>query len=658
MAGRDGGARGAGERAPERSEAGAGPISEAPGARGASTAAAHGPGAPCAMGLMELRGVSFRYPGADAPAVDALDLVLPPAGLVAVLGGNGSGKSTLARLISGLLVPDTGTVLVGGYDTRDADGRARVRRLVGTVFQNPDNQIVAPVVEDDVAFGPENLGLPPEEIGARIGRALAAVGMSDHRRSDPHRLSGGQKQRVAIAGILALDPRCVCLDEPTSLLDPASRAEVGRVVRDLAAARHLVVLITHHAAEAVAADRVLVLGAGRVLADGSPTDVFGAPERLRRWGVEPPPAVTVWAALRARGLLGAEPCLRMDDVVRRLGRPPEARTGPGAGDPERSVAPDATRPAGPAPDPAHAPRGVALAHVRYTYADPALPRAARRPALDGFGIRVAAGECVALLGRSGSGKSTVALHCAAILRPDGGVVTIDGVDPWLVRGRGARARALQAVRRRCGLVFQHPEEQFFEERVLDEVAFAPRNFGATREQASAAARDALALAGVPAEVAGRSPFELSGGQMRRVAIAAVLAARPAYLVLDEPTAGLDADGRAGVTALVRRLRAAGVGILLITHRMEEAAALADRAAVIQDGRLVGSGPVREVFAQAARLGAWGLEPPDGAALLAALRARGWAVPDGVLSLDEAVAAIVAAGARRAAQGGEEPRSPA
>jgi energy-coupling factor transporter ATPase len=580
--------------------------------------------------LIEFADVTYRYPGAAAPALDGVGLRLPPGAFVAVLGGNGSGKSTLLRLMNGLLLPDAGAVRVAGGDTREPRARLQARRAVGLVFQNPDDQIVAPVVEDDVAFGPENLGLDPEEIARRVGAALEAVGLSDHRRSDPHRLSGGQKQRVAVAGILAMEPSCLCLDEATSLLDPLARREILDLVRGIHARGALVVLVTHHAAEAVDADRVVVLAGGRMAADGTPQAVLGAPERLRAWGIEPPPAVRAWSLLSSRGLLGGVPPLRLEDVVAALGPGPGGRPAPAA----------ARRPPEPGPG------GVLLSALRYTYPDPAVAPRDRRPALQDVDLGFRAGECLGLLGPSGSGKSTVALHCAAILRPDAGLFSVDDLQPWAVRGRGARARALRRVRRLCGIVFQYPEDQFFEERVLDEVAFAPRNFGAGPAEARALAAEALNRAGLGPEVAARSPFQLSGGQMRRVAIASVLAARPRYLVLDEPTAGLDAEGRLAVLRLVRQLRAAGTGVLLITHRMEEAAALADGAAVIHGGRIAARGAPAELFAAPERLAAWGLEPPEAAVLADGLRRRGWPLPPTILTLEDAVEAVAAAAGRR------------
>ncbi len=581
-----------------------------------------------------MQGVVFRYPlaeGTTSAALDGVDLRIRPGEFVAILGGNGSGKSTLARMCNGLLVPDQGRVLVSGMDTRHAEDHQRIRQRVGLVFQDPDNQIVASTVEDDVAFGPENLGLPRTEIGRRVRAALDRVGLADLAQAEPHRLSGGQKQRLAIAGVLAMEPACLCLDEPTASLDPRGRAEVLAALESLHGAGHAVLLITHHASEAVRAERVLVLHQGRVVCDQPARQALADPERLAMWGVEPPPAVLVWNALGGPRRL-AGPCpLTPDELADRIA----ARVG-AAG---RGVVP----PADSTPAPAEprgadaAASGLSLENLVFRFSDPG-GGAGTRPALDGVGLHLAPGECVGLLGATGSGKSTLALHAALLLRPQAGAVRVEGALPWQAP-RLRRAGALRAARRRVGLVFQRPEDQFFEERVEDEVTFGPLNYGFTPTQAQAAARAALEAAGLPAELGERSPFQLSGGQMRRVAIAASLAWGPRYLLLDEPTAGLDAEGRRTVLDLLARLRAAGHSVLFITHRMEEAGALADRLVVLDRGHVVAAGTPRAVFGLGAALAAWGLEPPAATELLHALRARGVAVPATALTLEEAVRAV-------------------
>lgn len=268
--------------------------------------------------LIAVEQVHFSYAaGGSPPAVAALSGVsmeVHRGEFVAIVGANGSGKSTLARHLNALLVPQRGRVLVQGFDTRDPALTWEIRRLVGMVFQNPDNQIVATTVEEDVAFGPENLGIPQPELGARVERALDAVGMRELRTHPPHRLSGGQKQRLAIAGVLAMQPACIVLDEPTSMLDPRGQKEVLAALGELRETmRVAVVLITHRMAEVAQADRVVVLHEGRVALEGSPRQVFEEVERLRRWGLDIPPMVALAEALRRGGV----------DVPRGLLRPAE-----------------------------------------------------------------------------------------------------------------------------------------------------------------------------------------------------------------------------------------------------------------------------------------------------------------------------------------------
>ena len=266
--------------------------------------------------VIRLRGVSFTYDelpegiseaearakGA-AMAVDALDLDIYDGECVAVLGHNGSGKSTFAKLCNGILVPDYGDILVYGINTREEDRLLELRQKVGMVFQNPDNQIVATVVEEDVAFGPENLGFPPEEIRARVDSALKAVRMYKYRGHEPHKLSGGQKQRVAIAGILAMKPECILFDESTAMLDPKGRRDIMRIIRKMHdEMKKTVVYITHYMEEAALADRVIVMENGKVISDGTPVEVFSDIDRIRAVGLDVPEATELGALLREEGM--------------------------------------------------------------------------------------------------------------------------------------------------------------------------------------------------------------------------------------------------------------------------------------------------------------------------------------------------------------------
>ncbi len=258
--------------------------------------------------MIELRDVSYAYApeqdGADAPgALHGVSLTVEDGEMLAIVGHNGSGKSTLAKHLNALLLPTAGTVLVDGMDTRDEQNVLEIRRRVGLVFQNPDNQLVTTIVEEDVGFGPENLGLPPEQIRARVSEALETVGMAAHAREATYALSGGQKQRVAIAGMLAMQPEVLVLDEATAMLDPRGRQDVLDVVERLHRERGMtVVMITQYMEEAARCGRVAVMNGGRLVAQGAPREVFGRAEALRAAGLEPPEAVQLREALRQGGM--------------------------------------------------------------------------------------------------------------------------------------------------------------------------------------------------------------------------------------------------------------------------------------------------------------------------------------------------------------------
>ena len=268
------------------------------------------------MTVISFENVHFQYPGEEKESLCGIDLQIESGSFVAVLGHNGSGKSTLAKHMNAILAPTAGRVLVHDVDTADPERLLDVRRRVGMVFQNPDNQIVANVVEDDVAFAPENLGVPPEEIRQRVDAALRQVGMYEFRLHAPHLLSGGQKQRVAIAGVIAMQPDIIVLDEPTAMLDPQGRREVIEAVTRLCREKGMtVVLITHHMDECVGADRLVVMSGGRIAADGSPAEVFSEVELMEREGLTVPETTRLLYDLRAEGFPVPLTALDTDDCA-------------------------------------------------------------------------------------------------------------------------------------------------------------------------------------------------------------------------------------------------------------------------------------------------------------------------------------------------------
>lgn len=503
--------------------------------------------------------VTLRY--GDSLALDDVTLEVCRGERVCVLGANGSGKSTLASVICGLLAPDEGDVELAGHavctgDVPDLAAYRDARRQLGLVFQNPDDQIVTSVVADDVAFGPENLGVPRAQVAARVARELRRVAMEKYAHADPSRLSGGQRQRVCIAGALAMEPAVLVLDEPSSLLDVRGRAAIMRVMGRLAAAGATLVHVTHFMDEALAADRVIVMQHGHVALEGTPDEVFATKNAqvIEALGLEMPFEARLAAALRADAADGG------------------AIAAPGA--------PSDEKPAAPAP--AAEPPAILARDLGFSYGPGA-------QALDGVSLEVPVRATTAIVGQTGSGKSTLLRLLCGLEAADAGSLTVCGINAATKRGR-------RQIRRAVGYVMQHPERQLFAQTVAEDVAFGPRNQGLSAAEVERRVAHALDLVGL-ADRRDASPFELSGGQQRLAAIAGVLAMEPELLVLDEPTAGLDPRGRARLRALMADLAAHGVTLLQVTHSMEDAAR-ADHVVVLDQSHVLAAGTPAEVFCPA------------------------------------------------------------
>ena len=269
--------------------------------------------------MITIKDLTFEYVREEGTepvkAIDDVSLEIAEGSFTAIIGKNGSGKSTLAKNLNGLLTPTEGVIYVGGYDTRDGEHIWDVRQTAGMVFQNPDNQLVSSIVEDDVAFGPENLGVDPKEIRERVDKALEAVNMGQFKKKAPHLLSGGQKQRIAIAGVIAMRPKCIIFDEPTAMLDPKGRKEIMAIIEELHQENITVVLITHFMEEAVCADRVVIMDDGRILLDGSPAEVFSHEKLLKSANLDIPPIVKLASKLRERGIDVPKEIIKEEEMV-------------------------------------------------------------------------------------------------------------------------------------------------------------------------------------------------------------------------------------------------------------------------------------------------------------------------------------------------------
>lgn len=578
--------------------------------------------------MIQTDALSFSYPVEEGQrrttALDNVTLSIEKGSFVVVLGHNGSGKSTLAKHMNAVLLPSGGAVYVEGMDTKKEELLLEIRRRVGMVFQNPDNQMVAASVEEEVAFGPENLGMESDIIVARVKQALEQVRMWKRRKTAPNHLSGGQKQRIAIAGILAMHPDYIVLDEPTAMLDPKGRKEVMEALQRLNQEQEMtVILITHDMEEAALASRVILLADGQVRFDGTPEDFFGEDALLAEMGMEAP------LSYRVRKLIDS------DVFEKKIG---DARVEEATIDKREKVAEyDKTGREWEASfelvdkkknKKAEAETDekdkdlLSLQHVSYIYSP---GTAYEKVALDDVNLSLGKGEIVGLAGHTGSGKSTMIQLLNGLLKPTSGTVTFEGKD---IHAKGYSGNYLRS---KVGMVFQYPEHQMICDTVWEDVAFGPSKQGLTGEACETRVEEALRFVDLPEKYYQASPLQLSGGQKRRVAIAGVLAMHPEYIILDEPAAGLDAAGKREIFDRIRRMsREQGIGVLLVSHSMEDLAEYADRIIVLDDGKKILDDRPVQIFAKRETLADCGLDVPETVKLADKLRANGYQIPQNVI----------------------------
>ena len=539
--------------------------------------------------MIEISGLRYTYPGAARPALAGIDLALAAGERLLVAGPSGSGKSTLLRCLDGLVPHFHGGTLAGRLRVAGLDpvaaAPAGMAAAVGMVFQDPEAQVIAQRVEDEVAFALENHGLPPAEIGRRVGETLERLGAAALARRRVDTLSGGERQRVALAAALALRPPLVALDEPTSQLDPGGVAALLDLLDGLHRTEGLTLVVAEHRLGRVIerADRACLLPAS-----GAPPRV-GAPAAVLADSDLAPPVTRL-----GRALGWDPPPLTLDEARRRLAEDPRWRERVGLqgadvshGQPD----PGGHRGGRPGADIDRAPKAgrresaslpapgepVLLARgLRYRYP------ASGAEALAGADLTVRRGEVVALLGANGSGKSTLLKALVGLVRPDAGEVE--------ALGRPLAGRPVHEIARGVGLVPQNPGRLLFADRVADEVRFTRRAHGLPEGDPA----ELLERLGI-ADLAGADPRDLSGGERQRAAIAAILAAEPPALLLDEPTRGLDAPTKAGLARLLRELAAGGAAVVVATHHAELVADCASRAVLIDTGRVTADGPPAEVL---------------------------------------------------------------
>ncbi len=546
--------------------------------------------------MLEVTGAQFRY-GREShdspPAVAGVTLSIAPGQIVGLLGQNGSGKSTLAKLLAGVLRPQSGAITVDGIDTRDRARRWEARRMVGLVFQNPDDQLITNTLVDDVAFGPENLGLPRDEIQRRVDGAIELMGLTPYLTTPLNELSVGQRQRVAIAGILAMEPRYIVLDEPSTMLPPHVAEQLITTVTKLAREHGIgAIYITHRMDEVVSFDHVVVMNRGTIALEGAPRAVFGAVERLRALSLDAPPTTLLARRLLARGYHVQPDSIIAEELAFQL----RAYT-PGIGVTSASIGlSDTTKAAdsvGLAREgqpkvvqpPVLETRKLSFTHLRGT------PFA--QQALNGLDSQIPRGAFVSFVGPTRSGKSTLLDCLNAIIKPGKSMVFYNGADT------GEPGFDLEKLRLAVGVVYQSPDSQILEDIVGKDVAFGLIRLKTPLAESRRIVQDSLEAVGLPyEEFRNRYTYALSGGEKRRVAIAGALAMNPETLALDEPTAGLDPQGRADFIALIQTLRRErALTVVYMASSLDDVADMADYIYVLDSGAVAFEGTPREVMRQ-------------------------------------------------------------
>ena len=557
------------------------------------------------MNLIDVKNLLFNYKiysgekeeVIEHTAIDHVSLSIKKGDFVGILGHNGSGKSTLAKQLAALLKPSGGIIYVNGMDTAKDELLLPIRKTAGMVFQNPDNQLIGNIVEEDIAFGPENMGIPREEIEERITRALEATGMSAYREHSPNALSGGQKQKIAISGVLSMEPECIIFDEPTAMIDPEGRKEVLKAIYDLNRLKHITIIyITHFLDEVSKADYLYVMKQGAITLEGSPETLFKMPDQLTENNLELPFEISFIAELRKKGLnipkeiytkkqlLEFFKCRQQEEGFLFTEKKVENQQKKCIAETEKE-------------------KGIVLKNISYQYKKRSAEEA--KNVLQDVSLSIKPGEFVAIVGKTGSGKSTLIQHLNGLLQPQSGQYFFEGQDIW------SKKYDLKKLRQKVALCFQYPEYQLFEETILKDIAFGPKNLGFDKKKCEEKAQYAMKLVGLPAELEKVSPFSLSGGQKRRVALAGILAMEPEYLILDEPVAGMDAPGKRMLFQLLHHLnKDKGITIVLVSHNMDDVAAHADRVLIMEDGTLKMDGTTREIFARKDDLTTTGLGIPQ------------------------------------------------
>jgi len=558
---------------------------------------------------------NYKVPGTgEIKALDGVNLEIEAGDCLALIGPNASGKSTLVRHLNGLLTSSRGRVLVDDLNPADQNNLLKVRQKVGMVFQNPNSQLLGSTLEEEVAFGPENLGLAPSEIKQRVYRALKAVELEGLAARNPQTLSGGQKQKLAIAGILAMEPEYLILDEPTSMLDSHGKSEVLEVIKKLNRDKGITVIhITHDLEEAAQFKRVIVMHQGRLVMDGLSSMVLSQVERLQSLNLTSPRLTRLLYELRREGLPVKEDVLNWEEAASLLS---------GLLLPQNSY----TLPEIPVFN--YDSPIIETQKLSYIY-QKGTPFEVT--ALNEIDLKIASREVLGIIGPTGSGKSTLIQHFNRLLKPSSGRISVFGQN---LSGEKFTGKHL---RQKVGLIFQFPENQLFEETVAEDLAFGPKNMHLSQPEINNRVKQAMEMAGLDyLAYKDRNPFRLSGGEMRWVAIAGTLAMQPEILVLDEPLAGLDPGGTIKLIKMLQSFnRESGKTVVVVSHALEELAELADTLLLMRNRQVVLHRPFARILEEKSVMEELGLELPIYTRLMLKLKERGFPVATAIFTLAQA-----------------------
>ena len=575
--------------------------------------------------MIELNQVTFGYSLPEGKIINVLEgltLKFKEGEFISIIGPNGSGKTTLTRLLNGLLIPCSGEVRIDGLNPEDKKDLRLIRQKVGMVFQNPDNQIITTSVEREIAFGLENLNLPYDEIRERVEWALSAFHLWEYKNSPPHKLSGGEKQRVAIAAVLAMRPKYLILDEPTSLLDPEGREMLNLLIRKLAGEGKITILnITQFPDEALLAQRLLVLDKGKVVLDGTPEEVFKETEKLKNIGLSVPKSLEITNGLKSKGFRFKREISKMEDLIQEL----LSLEGVNYSLPIMQKKTDLTGTV--------KPKVSGYIQIEFEKLDYVYNYKSANPktALKEINLKIEKGEFIGLIGPTGSGKTTLAQHFNGLLFATSGKVRVEDLE------LKEKETYLKRIREKVGLVFQFPERQLFEETVYEDIAFGPRNSGLDKVEIDKRVKISLNSVGLDFDsFAQRSPFSLSSGEQRRVAMAGVLALEPEILILDEPTAGLDFDGVDRVKKILLALKEKGVTVILISHNLDLVAELAKRVIFLKQGKVLYDGSKTNFFKQVEKLNEEGIKIPETLELFHSLSSAGFQIRENLYDTVELI----------------------